>query len=435
MPRRLRTHVAALAALALVAPAAPARAQVAETSVTLAWTASGDDSLAGRASRYDLRWSPTPIASLADFARARPATAVPLPGLAGSLEGAWVTGLTPQTTYWFAIRVEDESGNPSALSNVLVATTLASTDVVRPARIALALVSAGTNSVTLAWTDSGDDSLSGTASATEIRWATTPITEAGWAGANPVLGVPAPGPPGTPHQLIVAALDRTRDLWFAARARDDVNRESALSTPLAVPRALDSAPPAAPAGLTARVEATRDVSLRWSANAEPDLAGYHVYRALTAGAPAARLTALPVALTAYLDDATPDSVAVWYAISAVDAVGNEGARTALQQVYLSAAGIAAWEILAPFPNPSRVGDPVTIPLEVPGAGPYDATIEIHDAAGQRVRRLELRGAVPGPNPLTWDGRNDAGRATAPGLYRAWLRVGDSRRLARLVRTP
>jgi hypothetical protein len=37
--------------------------------------------------------------------------------------------------------------------------------------------------------------------------------------------------------------------------------------------------------------------------------------------------------------------------------------------------------------------------------------------------------------LSWDGRNDAGRATVPGVYRAWLKAGDRRQLVRFVRMP
>jgi len=435
MSPRTRALLRALVPLALLGAGATARAQVTETSVTLAWTAPGDDSLSGQATRYDLRWARSPIASLAHFALATPAGALPLPAPAGMPQGATVTGLTPATTYWFALRTEDEAGNASALSNVPVATTLASSDVERPAPVTLALVGAGAGSVTVSWTDSGDDSLAGVASATEIRWATAPITEAGWPGATEVFGVPAPGPPGTPRQMTITGLDRSRDLWFAARARDDVNRVSAIGGSLAVPRTLDTAPPATPTGLTATLEPVRDVRLRWAANAEPDLAGYHVYRAPAASVPATRLTGAPLGPNEYLDTATPDSVAVWYAVSAVDASGNESARTALQRVYLTGAGIAAWSVAAPFPNPSRVGAAVTLPLEVPAAGPHDATVEIQDAAGQRVRVLQVRNAIPGPFALVWDGRNDAGRATAPGLYRAWLRAGGKPALARIVRVP
>ena len=417
----------------LVAPIA--RGQVTETGVTLAWTAPGDDSLTGRATRYDLRWSPAPITTLGEFGQATPVAGVASPRAAGSAESAAVTGLTPETTYWFALRTFDEVGNGSDLSNVIQVTTLSSSDVERPAPITLSLVSATGSSVTLSWTDVGDDSLTGIASAVEIRWSTAPITEAGWSSAVAVFGEPAPGPPGTPQQLTVTGLDRTLDLWFAARARDEVNRRSGVSSSLAVAHALDTAPPATPTGLGATVEGARSVRVRWSPNSEPDLAGYRVYRALDPAGPFQPLTGSPVPTSDYLDGTPPDTLAVWYGVSAEDASGNESARTAPLRVFLRGAGIAAWSASTPYPNPSPVGTDVTMPLEVPPTGPFDATVEIQDAAGQHVRTLRIAGASPGSTTLRWDGRNDAGRACAPGVYRAWLKAGDRRQLVRFVRTP
>lgn len=432
-PRALFLPLAA--ALWLVAAAPPLHAQVTETGVTLGWTAVGDDSLTGQAARYDLRWSLAPISSLAQFALATPVSGLASPQPSGTAETAVVTGLTPATTYWFTLRTFDESGNGSALSNLLQVTTLASTDLLRPAPIALSIAATTNTSVTLGWTDVGDDSLTGTATSVEIRWATAPITDANWANATTVFGVPAPGPPGTPHQLLVPGLDRTRDLWFAARAHDDVNRVSTVGSPLLVPHLLDTAPPAAPAGLTATVEPPAGVHVRWAANAEPDLAGYNVYRALASNGSYTRLTSSIVVSNEYVDANTPDTLSVWYEVTAVDATGNESARSAAFRVFLQGAGIAAWDMGAPYPNPSRASGPVTLPFEVPGAGPYDAVVEIQDAAGQHVRSLRLANVSPGPVSLVWDGRNEDGRATVPGVYRAWLRAGDHRVLVRIMRTP
>jgi flagellar hook assembly protein FlgD len=82
-----------------------------------------------------------------------------------------------------------------------------------------------------------------------------------------------------------------------------------------------------------------------------------------------------------------------------------------------------------------VGTPVTLPLSVPAAGPYDAVVEIQDGAGQHVRTLHVNGAAPGAYTLAWDGRNDAGRMCAPGVYRVWLRASGSAKLVKVVRTP
>ncbi len=88
---------------------------------TLSWTASGDDSLAGRASSYDIRVSSSPITE-ANFAAAR-AVAGPDPLPSGSPERFEVGGLGPDSTYWFALRARDERGNPGPVSNLVTGTT------------------------------------------------------------------------------------------------------------------------------------------------------------------------------------------------------------------------------------------------------------------------------------------------------------------------
>src|SRR5262249_9692098 len=133
--------------------------------------------------------------------------------------------------------------------------------------------------------------------------------------------------------------------------------------------------------------------------------------------------------------AAPETLAVWYEVSAVYATGNESARTAPFRVFLQGGDIAAWDLHVPYPNPSRVGSPVSLPLAVPAAGPYDAAIEIQDAAGQHVRNLTIANATPGSSTLVWDGRNDSGKPTVPGVYRAWLHARERRVLVRFVRTP
>jgi chitodextrinase len=177
---------------ARVTGAGAARAQATATSVRLAWTAPGDDSLSGRGTRYDLRWSTAPITTLAQFSIATLVTGMNAPQTAGAGESATVSGLVPSTTYWFALRTFDEAGNGSALSNLLQATTSASPDQERPAPVTLALLGASTSSATLGWQDVGDDSLAGTATAVEIRWSTAPIDDTNWNAAVPVYGEPTP---------------------------------------------------------------------------------------------------------------------------------------------------------------------------------------------------------------------------------------------------
>jgi len=87
------------------------------TPLTLKWTAPGDDGRTGRATRYDLRYSTTPI-SLTNFSAARAAKGLPTPSVAGTTETYTLNGLASDTTYYIAIRTVDDGGNWSGMSNV-----------------------------------------------------------------------------------------------------------------------------------------------------------------------------------------------------------------------------------------------------------------------------------------------------------------------------
>ncbi|MEM3690618.1 MAG: S8 family serine peptidase, partial [Candidatus Micrarchaeia archaeon] len=93
------------------------------TNVTLSWTAVGDDGNEGNATYYEIRYSTSEITE-ENFNYATLARNTPTPGENGSAEEFTVTGLLPETTYYFAIKVYDEVGNPSDLSNVVSTTTL-----------------------------------------------------------------------------------------------------------------------------------------------------------------------------------------------------------------------------------------------------------------------------------------------------------------------
>ena len=109
----LMAAVAIPCALGCVVPQATYAA-----SVLLNWTATGDDSISGRATAYDLRYSTAPI-SLANFGSAMGVPSVPPPAPTGTRESFTVTGLQANTTYYFAIKARDEMGNWSLVSNVV----------------------------------------------------------------------------------------------------------------------------------------------------------------------------------------------------------------------------------------------------------------------------------------------------------------------------
>ncbi|MBI3096757.1 MAG: hypothetical protein HYY93_00705, partial [Planctomycetes bacterium] len=86
-------------------------------TLTLRWTAPGDDGSAGAAASYDLRYLTTGPVTSGNFASATPVSGEPAPSLAGSTEQITVSGLAANTTYFFGLVTVDDVGNTSGLSN------------------------------------------------------------------------------------------------------------------------------------------------------------------------------------------------------------------------------------------------------------------------------------------------------------------------------
>ena len=59
-------------------------------------------------------------------------------------------------------------------------------------------------------------------------------------------------------------------------------------------------------------------------------------------------------------------------------------------------------------------------------------LALFDLAGRRVRTLVSAQLAAGPQSITWDGRDDSGRAQASGVYFARLEAGPRRETAKLI---
>lgn len=295
---------------------------------------------------------------------------------------------------------------------------------------------AGSDTLTLMWTAPGDDGLAGTADHYEVRVSTSPISSGNWDSAWLIGGAPAPLPSGARQNLVVRGLSRGTTYYFAIKAVDDIGNVSALSNVVRWDWIIDTAPPSAPAGVSAALENGDQGRVRWTANSEADLAGYTVYRRLTAGGAFTPVSQAGLTANQFLDTTIPaGTTQVWYQITASDVTGNESGRSST--VALSLGGTTAsttFELHPVYPNPSRGSALVNIPINVPAAG-GGAELFIMDSGGRRIRNLSLIGLIGGPQNVTWDGRNDVGAAVAPGVYTAWL-IGTGQRLSiKMVRQP
>src|SRR6185369_6457953 len=97
---------------------------IGSTHVALAFTATGDDGVQGRAWSYDVRYATAPITDDVAFAAA-PRAPAPAPRASGARDTIEVDSLAYATHYWFALRARDAFGNAGPMSNVVDATTLA----------------------------------------------------------------------------------------------------------------------------------------------------------------------------------------------------------------------------------------------------------------------------------------------------------------------
>jgi hypothetical protein len=263
-----------------------------------------------------------------------------------------------------------------------------------------------------------------------------PITAANWSSATVVPGLPNPQVAGSRQSVTVAGLTQGVTYYFALRSVDDAGNWSGLSNVLRWDWVLDTAPPAAPSGVAAAREGASGARVTWAANAEPDLAGYTVYRAGAAGGPYTPVSGSLLSGTEFVDGTIPAGTAmVWYQISATDDSGNESSRSAAIALSLADAVAGEWTVDPAYPNPGAPGQTMRIPVVVPGTGAQGAVLEITNAGGQRVRRLELGSLGTGAQQIQWDGRNDAGRDVAPGVYTGWLIAGQTRLRVKLVRVP
>ena len=231
--------------------------------VVMRWTAVGDDGLQGPAAGYELRYSTSPIDE-ATFAGAT-LVATATPKASGQTETLTLRGLSPATTYYFAIKAKDEVPNYASLSNVPATQTLPA-DTQPPTTVTdLRVLGMHIRMAKLAWTAPADLGDSGT-KAYELRYSTSPIDEANWAAASPVADLPVPATPGSTESVVVTGLQPSTTYYFAVRTSDwaePSNLSAVSNVPSGTTRAPSSPSSCAIPGSAAIASRTAARSTRW----------------------------------------------------------------------------------------------------------------------------------------------------------------------------
>jgi hypothetical protein len=241
----------------------------AATTVSLSWTAVGDDGMTGgMVARYELRKS---FGTLSAVQTVTPAAAP------GATEQTTVSGLSGSTAYTFELRAIDDAGNASAWSSPLSVTTLL--DQPPPAVTVSLAATPATNAITVRWTVPVDDS--GPLPGYQVRYSTA--TPFDFDTATPyTLHPPTIG--GSTATIAIQGLLPNTSYQIAVKAVDAVGQVGARSNVLAATTAAGSSsdvtPPAAVTDLVVFAGATTNNSLllQWTATGDP-LGGGTVGRA------------------------------------------------------------------------------------------------------------------------------------------------------------
>jgi len=181
---------------------------------------------------------------------------------------------------------------------------------------------------------------------------------------------------------------------------------------------VDNLSPCPPAAVTAQQSFDPEgLEITWEPNTELDLDCYVIHRGATSDfMPDGGNLVYSECEATYFDDEWRWDSGYWYKLAAVDIHGNVSGY-----VLLGPGEVTGDEPVVPpvasylsqnFPNPFNPVTMIRFGLREPGR----VSIRIYDTAGRLVRVLVEERRDAGHYTEGWDGRDDAGRAVASGIY-------------------
>jgi len=136
---------------------------------------------------------------------------------------------------------------------------------------------------------------------------------------------------------------------------------------------IDTTAPGVPGGLSATA-GDASVQLRWSANPDADLAGYHVYRSDLQNGAYTRQNAQTLAAPAFSQNALANGTTWWYRVTAVDASGNESTPSAAVSVTPAANVSLSLASLTLSPSSVRAGKTARGTVTLSGPAPAGGVV-------------------------------------------------------------
>ncbi len=337
----------------------------------------------------------------------------------------------------FLLSCGDE--NPQGLEEDEIVTV----DTIPPSAVTgLYLESPTTSAISLVWIAPGDDGTAGQATAYDIRYATSVITELNWAAAIPVNNPPAPKPAGQLETMVVPGLSSVTDYYFALKALDEVPNLSAISNCPDTTTLQEFTAPSPVSDLEGATLSDSELLLTWTAPGDDGFAGtaasYDIrysYFPLTVQnwATANRFTGEPAPNPggepdSFLVIGFPPDSSFYYGMKTADEVPN-------------------WSLLSN--TPLVLGHQINLEV-VPSTVINQPEVVIYfKASTPRVsikiwrsnpwgedtlfRSLVWEYFTPGPHTIIWDLKSDSGTNASSWNYRVELKWGTTLIAEKIIR--
>lgn len=284
---------------------------IATSSLTLHWTATGDDNLIGTATSYDIRYATSSI-DVTNWTTSTPVVNEPLPLESGNDQSMIVSGLQPGTRYYFTMKALDEVPNASGLSVTYSVQTLP-IDNTAPIITAFDISDAAASTTVSVTSFSATDTIGVTKYLITESSSTPSLADPSWSVLVPAtFTFPASG-------------NQTAYAW----TRDAAGN---ISTAASSSVMIDLAVPSTPASLLATTVSSVQINLAWATSTDNvAVTGYNIYRnnALVAS----------VTTSTYGDTGLSASTVYAYEVAAYDAAGNESVRSASSSATTQAAPV------------------------------------------------------------------------------------------------